>query len=159
MPIVLNGDASAVDLSDPATPLHPQREQRRHRGLDGRMPLSLSVLEQSGHVESDNGSGRDIRKRKRGPDDDEPQDEVVWLYGRLLSYKVVNGKPLVLVPWYPTWEPPDEYSREEVERVKRQYTSQIPRKRQGRPPLRKIGGISDGSLHISTTNTPDSRMS
>jgi hypothetical protein len=71
--------------------------------------------------------------------------------------KVVNGKPLVLVPWYPTWEPPDEYSREEVERVKRQYASQIPRKRQGRPPLRKIGGISDGSLYISTTNTPDSR--
>jgi hypothetical protein len=52
-------------------------------------------------------------------DDDEPQDEVVWLYGRLLGYKVVNGKPLVLIPWDPTWEPPDKYSKEEVKRVKR----------------------------------------
>jgi hypothetical protein len=28
--------------------------------------------------------------------------------GRLLGYTVVNGKPFVLVPWYPTWEAPDE---------------------------------------------------
>jgi hypothetical protein len=57
-------------------------------------------------------------------DDDEPQDEIAWLHGRLLGYKVVNGKPLVLVPWYPTCEPPDEYSKEEIESVKRQYESQ-----------------------------------
>jgi hypothetical protein len=71
---------------------------------------------------------------------DDGQDEP------LLGYKDVNGKPLVLMPWYPTWEPPDDYSREEVERVKRQYESWIHRKRRGRPPLRVVGGISNGSL-------------
>ena len=40
--------------------------------------------------------------------DDERQGEIVWLHGRLCGYKVANGKPFVLVPWYPTWEPPDE---------------------------------------------------
>lgn len=41
----------------------------------------------------------------------------------LEGYKVVNGKRLVLVPWRSTWEPPDEFSTEEVERVKRRYLS------------------------------------
>jgi hypothetical protein len=31
------------------------------------------------------------------------EGEAVWEYGRLLDYKIVNGKPLVLVPWIPTW--------------------------------------------------------
>jgi hypothetical protein len=34
--------------------------------------------------------------------EDGSQDETVWEHGPLLNYKVVNGKPLVLVPWYPT---------------------------------------------------------
>lgn len=58
-----------------------------------------------------------------GDDQDEVEEEIVWLHGRLLGYKVVNGKPFVRVPWYPTWEPPDEYSKEEVDRVKRQWQS------------------------------------
>ena len=36
---------------------------------------------------------------------DEPQGDIVWQHGRLPGYKVANGKPLVLVSWYPTWEP------------------------------------------------------
>lgn len=40
-------------------------------------------------------------------DDEEPQDEVVRLHGRL-GYQVVNGTPFVLVLWYPTWELSDE---------------------------------------------------
>jgi hypothetical protein len=41
--------------------------------------------------------------------DDELQDEVLWLYSPLLGHEVVNGKPLFLVPWNPTWEPSDDY--------------------------------------------------
>jgi hypothetical protein len=88
-------------------------------------------------------------------DDDECQDEVVWLHGPLQGFKVVDGKPLVLVPWYPTWEPPDEYSKEEVQRVKGRYGSQTPRKRRGRPPSRKLGGTSNVSLHMFTASVPD----
>jgi len=78
---------------------------------------------------------------------DERQDEFVWLHGPLLGYKVVNGKPHVLVPWYPTWEPSDEYQSEEVERVKQQAVSRTLGKRRGRPPLRVVGGESNESAH------------
>jgi hypothetical protein len=78
------------------------------------------------------------------------QDETVWEHGPLLNYKVVNGKPLALVPWYPTWEPPDEYPEEEVERVKQQYESGALCKRRGRRPLRVGGGKSGGSAYAST---------
>jgi hypothetical protein len=70
------------------------------------------------------------------------QDEIVWPHGHLLGYKVVDGKPLVLVPWYFTWELTDEFSREEVERVKRQYESQRLCKRRGIPPLKVNDGKS-----------------
>lgn len=50
---------------------------------------------------------------------DKRKDEIVWLPGRLCSSKVVNRKSFVLVSWYPIWEPPNEYLKEEVERVKR----------------------------------------
>jgi hypothetical protein len=38
-----------------------------------------------------------------------PFDETISEHGYLPHYKVVDGKPLVLIPWNPTWEPPDEY--------------------------------------------------
>jgi hypothetical protein len=82
--------------------------------------------------------------------EDGSQDEPVWEHGPLLNYKVVNGKPLVLVPWYPTWEPPDEYPKEEVERVKQQYESGALGKRRGRRPLKVVGGKFGGSAYAST---------
>ncbi|KAK5041872.1 hypothetical protein LTR84_002646 [Exophiala bonariae] len=63
------------------------------------------------------------------------EEEVVWEYGRLLDYNIVNGKPLVLVPWIPTWEPPDEYPPEEVDRVRRTSQRQMQR---GRPRSKQI---------------------
>lgn len=33
----------------------------------------------------------------------------VWANRRLLGYRIVKGRPLVLVPWVPTWEASDEY--------------------------------------------------
>jgi hypothetical protein len=69
------------------------------------------------------------------------QDEIVWSHGHLIGYKVVKGKPYVLVPWYPTWESPDEYSKEEVGRVRRRWELQrpgSPRRPRGRPPRRAI---------------------
>ena len=64
------------------------------------------------------------------PDDSqqEVEKQVVWVYKHLLKYDVRDGKPRVLVSWCPTWEPPDEYSKEEVDRVKRQYEAQVRRK-------------------------------
>jgi hypothetical protein len=70
---------------------------------------------------------------------DEPQDQIMLGHGPPLDYKVVNGNPFVLVPWFPTWEPPENYSRGELERVKRLYESRTRRKRRGRPPLRVVG--------------------
>ena len=67
----------------------------------------------------------------RGQHSDE--NEVVWEYKRLLRYRTVNGKSLVLVPWVPTWEPADEYPPGEVERVKRQSQGQMQARRRGRP--------------------------
>lgn len=61
------------------------------------------------------------------------EEGVVWEYGRLLDYRIVNGKPSVLVHWVPTWEPPDEYPEEEVDRVRREYQAQVPKRRRGRP--------------------------
>jgi hypothetical protein len=61
------------------------------------------------------------------------EEGVVWEYRRLLDYRIVNGKPLVLVPWIPTWEPPDEYPEEEVDRVRREYQAQMLGRRRGRP--------------------------
>jgi hypothetical protein len=46
----------------------------------------------------------------------EIKKQIVWAHGHLLKYNVRDGKPCVLVPWYPTWELPDEYSKEEVDR-------------------------------------------
>jgi uncharacterized Fe-S cluster protein YjdI len=66
-------------------------------------------------------------------DQGQAEEEIVWLYGPLCGYKVVNGKHLVLVPWKPTWEPPDEYPRDEVDRVRTQWESQRWCKRRGRP--------------------------
>jgi len=42
-------------------------------------------------------------------DQDEAHEKIVWELGPLLEYQIRNEKPQVLVPWYPTWEPPDEY--------------------------------------------------
>src|SRR5437764_3714439 len=125
-------DGSATNLSGSATFPHPQRQQGQDRDFSERIPLSLSVVKQSGRVESDDGSDTDIRKRKRGPESDgldaksptslsvprvvNPDlDDIVWPHGPLLGYEVRDGKPVVLVPWHPTWEPLDEYSMEEVE--------------------------------------------
>ena len=74
----------------------------------------------------------------------------MWEYGFLLNYKVVNGKSLVLVSWYVTWEPPDKYPEEEVERVKQQYKSRALGKRRGRRLLKVVGGKSGGSVYAST---------
>jgi hypothetical protein len=68
--------------------------------------------------------------------------DFVWPHGPLLDYEVRNGKPVVLVPWHPTWEPPDEYSKEEVERVKRQHESRTQCRGRGRPLLKAIVGKS-----------------
>lgn len=40
-----------------------------------------------------------------GPDDGQHdvKEEVVREYVRLLDYRIVSGKPFVLVPWRPTW--------------------------------------------------------
>jgi len=61
------------------------------------------------------------------------EEGVVWEYRSLLDYRIVNGKPLVLVPWIPTWELPDEYPEEEVDRVRREYQAQMQGRRRGRP--------------------------
>ena len=61
----------------------------------------------------------------------------------------MNGKSLVLVPWYVIWEPPDEYPEKEVKRVKQQYESGALGKRRGRRPLRVVGGKSGGSAYAS----------
>jgi len=61
------------------------------------------------------------------------EEEVVWEYERLLDYRIINGKPVVLVPWIPTWEPPDEYPPEEVDRVRRISQWQMHLRRRGRP--------------------------
>ncbi|KAK2802683.1 hypothetical protein FQN50_007291 [Emmonsiellopsis sp. PD_5] len=85
----------------------------------------------------------------------ETQPEVVWEHGPLKDYKVVDGKPLVLVPWSETWELPDEFSREEVERVKQQYLSSLqPAKQRGRPPSCAASTLPDsgkGQLRKDTT--------
>jgi len=61
------------------------------------------------------------------------EEEVVWEYRRLLDYRIVDGKPLVLVAWKPIWEPLDEYPAEEVDRVKRHSQRQMQVRRRGRP--------------------------
>lgn len=61
------------------------------------------------------------------------EEEVVWEYRRLRDYRIVNGKPLVLVPWIPTWEPADEYPTEEVDRVRRNSQRHMQVRRRGRP--------------------------
>jgi hypothetical protein len=61
------------------------------------------------------------------------EEGVVWEYRRLLGYRIVNGKPFVLVPWIPTWEPPDEYPEEEVDRVRLAYQAKMMGRRQGGP--------------------------
>ncbi|KAK2752506.1 hypothetical protein FQN54_008099 [Arachnomyces sp. PD_36] len=68
---------------------------------------------------------------------DETQSDVVWEYHGLRGYKIVDGKPFVLVPWLPTWEPAAEFSAEEVERVKRRCELRKSR-RPGRPPLKRV---------------------
>jgi hypothetical protein len=99
-------------------------------GLDARSTTSLSVPRGGDRAldDRDNQRGDEDQVRKRDgslfgvltEDDDEgdhhePPDEIVWPHGPLLDYEVRNGKPVVLVPWHPTWEPPDEYSKEEVD--------------------------------------------
>ncbi|KAK5051635.1 hypothetical protein LTR84_003287 [Exophiala bonariae] len=61
------------------------------------------------------------------------EEGVVWEYRRLLDYRIVDGRPWVLVPWIPTWEPIDEYPEEEVDRVRREYHARIHGRRRGRP--------------------------
>jgi hypothetical protein len=102
---------------------------------DPKAPRSPSKLQETKEMAPSNRDGDHL-----SADDgqDKSQDEIAWEHGPLLGYKVKDGKPLVRVPWYPTWEPPDDYSRE-VERAKRQYESRMLRKRRGRPPLRVIG--------------------
>jgi len=108
--------AGSSDSSDSESETTEQPiDAPRSRGTDGR---SRSNLENT-HLRVD--GCQDI-----------PSDEAVWEHGCLLRYKVVDGKPFVLVPWYPTWEPPDEYSKEEVDRVKRQWESRRPRRGPGR---------------------------
>lgn len=60
-------------------------------------------------------------------------EEVVWEYGHLLHYRIVNGNPQVLVPWVPTWEPAGEYPPEDVDRVRRESQAQKQARRRGRP--------------------------
>jgi hypothetical protein len=70
---------------------------------------------------------------------EEVQSDVVWKYTRLRRYKVVDGKPYVLVCWCPTWEPVEEFPTEQVEMVKQRYESP-PFKRQRRAPLKTLRG-------------------
>jgi hypothetical protein len=86
------------------------------------------------------------------------EEGVVWEYRRLLDYRIVNGKLLVLVPWIPTWEPPDEYpEEEEVDRVRRKYQAQtLAEDREGRAPSSMFdsgrGQIGMSSLFTSCLN-------
>ena len=68
---------------------------------------------------------------------EEDQSDLVWEHGRLRGYKTVNGKPLVLVPWRPTWEPAAEFPTKEVDRVKR-WCELRASKRPGRPSLKRV---------------------
>jgi hypothetical protein len=74
MPIVLEGDLSAVKLNDFAGPCSLGSEHERHLGFDERIPFLLSLPDASGRVESDDVFDSDItkhftfRKRKRGPE-------------------------------------------------------------------------------------------
>ncbi|KAL9615772.1 MAG: hypothetical protein Q9160_009268 [Pyrenula sp. 1 TL-2023] len=61
--------------------------------------------------------------------------DIVWEYGSLLDYRDLDGKSQVLVPWYPTWESADEYSKEEVDRVRERRELQKLHRRRGRPRL------------------------
>ena len=65
------------------------------------------------------------------------EEEVVWEHGSLLDYRIVNGKPFVLVPWRATWEPPEEYPEEEVDKVRRRYLAKIQGRRRGRPHVKQ----------------------
>lgn len=62
----------------------------------------------------------------------ETQSDVVWEYRALRGYKIVDGKPFVLVDWCETWEPADGFQMGEVESVRQRYGLQRRRKR-GRP--------------------------
>jgi hypothetical protein len=77
-------DLAPIDRSSSSDPKagepHP-----RHQGME-KMPQSKP--NQNGTLPN------------ADDDDEEPQDEVVWLHGRL-GYKVVNGTPFVLVPVIP----------------------------------------------------------
>jgi hypothetical protein len=74
MPIVLEGDSSAMKLNDFVGPRSPRSEHERHLGFNERIPLSLSPPDTSGRVKSNDGSDNDttkhftFRKRKRGPE-------------------------------------------------------------------------------------------
>jgi hypothetical protein len=107
--------------------------QRRHATQNG-WPLagtgSRSGFRLSGH-ESRSLSCGIPASLDEGQHDAE--EGVVWEYRRLLDYRIVNREPLVLVPWIPTWEPPNEYSEEEVDRVRREYLAKMQGRGRGRP--------------------------
>lgn len=50
MPIILDGDRSTADLNN------IEHERQPHWGFGERIPLSLSLPDESGHVEGDSGS-------------------------------------------------------------------------------------------------------
>jgi hypothetical protein len=56
-------EASAIDSSDVTSPQSLERKQESHPGFDERIPLSLSLPDASGRVESDDGFNSDIIKR------------------------------------------------------------------------------------------------
>jgi hypothetical protein len=60
IPLILEGDSSAVELNDFAGPLNPESEPERHLSFDGRIPFSLS-LPNAG----DRGKKKHIASRKR----------------------------------------------------------------------------------------------
>jgi hypothetical protein len=111
-----------VSLSPPSQNRHAA-QKRRPQGSPLEFPLpGLRSRSVSCEISSRSDEGQhDVR------------EGVVWEYRHLLDYRIVNGKPLVLVPWTPTWELPDEFPEDEVDRVRREYYAHTPGRRRGRP--------------------------
>lgn len=125
--------AGRLNMRDKSHLVTPQAKKRRYSASfepstadfisDTQVKSGLNAqdlppsLREKGDLSSSN-PGED--SRRPGIDRLEAGD-VMWEYGSLLAYRVEDGKPQILVSWYPTWESPDEYSKEDVNRVKRQW--------------------------------------
>jgi hypothetical protein len=117
-------------------PAHPRRKHQLYSFSDMSTDESSSEENTTSPRFGQNSNHDDCRQAES------KSEEIMWEHGRLLDYKIVNGKPYVLVPWLPTWEPPDEYSKEEVARVKQRFESRTKPKRRSRPPLKMKGSLS-----------------